>query len=97
MQSGWYPDPVRRFAERHWNGERWTDRVRTRGGEETRDPAPTAAEIAEAVRRRAGPVPGAAGAFPLPPGAERSRRPTPVTVAVVAILALAATLWVILR
>jgi Protein of unknown function (DUF2510) len=25
--AGWYPDPAKRFGERYWDGQQWTDQV----------------------------------------------------------------------
>lgn len=37
---GWFPDPLRRFELRYWNGDLWTEHVAT-AGQQTTDPAGT--------------------------------------------------------
>lgn len=88
MDSGWHRDPVRRFHERWWDGERWTDRVRTSTGYEQTDPAPSSEEIAAAVRRRTSGATGPAGGFPLPPGAGGQPTYGPYIAGAVVLLAL---------
>ena len=61
--AGWFPDPLRRFEFRYFNGERWTDDVSADGtrfvdpGPFTppREPAPTAARPSTATRRARSP------------------------------------------
>ena len=36
----WYADPTGRFAQRWWDGSRWTADVVLAGGQQTADPAP---------------------------------------------------------
>lgn len=36
LDPGWKPDPTRRYPERYWDGQGWSDRVRD-GGNETSD------------------------------------------------------------
>ena len=40
--AGWYPDPLRRYEHRYWDGSRWTDHAAS-GGRTVSDPleAPT--------------------------------------------------------
>ena len=40
-QAGWYPDPMRKFQHRYWDGSRWTEHAST-GGEMSIDPLPSA-------------------------------------------------------
>lgn len=96
MDSGWHRDPVRRFHERWWDGERWTDRVRTSTGYEQTDPAPSADEIAAAVRRRTSSTAGPAGGFQLPPGASAPPGPLPYLLGAIALLAVIVLVGVIL-
>ena len=72
----WYPDPMKRFEYRYWDGARWTDNVST-GGQQSRDhigganlgqvqpgKAGDPARIAQQVQQKAGitqPVTGGGG------------------------------------
>ena len=38
--AGWYPDPMHRFEQRHWNGVAWTEHVSTGGTASTDPPLP---------------------------------------------------------
>lgn len=69
-QPGWYTDPATMFDLRWWDGGQWTDAV-VKDGVSTTSPLPdgrgpvqvsTAAQVTDQVRRRAGLVPGPAGA-----------------------------------
>ncbi|MBL8775740.1 MAG: DUF2510 domain-containing protein [Acidimicrobiales bacterium] len=40
VQGRWYADPTGRFAQRWWDGSRWTADVVLAGGQQTADPAP---------------------------------------------------------
>src|SRR6476661_10286578 len=33
MAAGWYPDPMRRFEHRYWDGVRWTEHVSSAGSQ----------------------------------------------------------------
>jgi hypothetical protein len=45
--AGWYPDPVRRFEFRYWDGKQWTEHVSTAGESSTDPLAGTPADLTD--------------------------------------------------
>ncbi|HEU0130387.1 MAG TPA: phospholipid scramblase-related protein [Mycobacteriales bacterium] len=76
--AGWYPDPGRQFAQRYWDGARWTDHVVGPQGQTTAPLQPQAApvqvsspeQVQRQVQQQAGIAPlttdGPAGLFDSP-------------------------------
>jgi len=59
--AGWYNDPYGRFQQRHWDGERWTERVATNGVAQV-DPMGASTVVPFAIPATAYTTPGTAAA-----------------------------------
>lgn len=65
--ASWQQDPFGRHDERWWDGERWTERVRTTGAHGIDPPGIDAQPASPHVGDRVGPIVDATGPVELPP------------------------------